>query len=209
MKKECDMNKKYAQYGEDYILESLFANKTGFLCDIGAADGIRYSNSRYLIERGWSGLLIEPNPTNYKKLCDLYIDNSRIKIDNVCCYDKDAGNVDFYCDTYDGFGQISTMSYDFKNVCESIYKPNYVEHKISCLKTSSVFDRNSVPHKIDFLSVDCEGVDYEVLSGIDFSKHEIGLVCIENRDQRIHDFMTVNKYKKLCLTEGNVFYEKI
>jgi hypothetical protein len=89
-----------------------------------------------------------------------------------------------------------------------MYEPKYVTNKIECKKTSNVFMQNSVPYVIDFLSIDCEGVDFEVLLGIDFSLNDIGLVCIENRDPKIHDFMTQTGYKKVFITEGNVFYAK-
>lgn len=197
-----------AQYGEEAFIFDFFGDKIGFLCDIGAADGVRYSNSRSLLERGWSGLLVEPNKSSFLKLTELYRDNKSVILANVCCYKEDKGEIDFFCDTYDGFGQISTMSEEFKTRCETMYEPKYVTNKIECKKTSNVFMQNSVPYVIDFLSIDCEGVDFEVLLGIDFSLNDIGLVCIENRDPKIHDFMTQTGYKKVFITEGNVFYAK-
>lgn len=202
------MKVKYAQYNEESIFENLFSNKIGFLCDIGAADGIRYSNSRYLIEKGWKAFLIEPNPNSYQRLRSLYEGNDRVTTIDVCCYCEDIGVINFYCDTYDGFGHISTMSEDFKSICENMYEPQYVTHKVKCEKTSNVFSRNLIPRKIDFLSIDCEGVDFEVLLGIDFSFYDIDVLCIENRDQRIHEFMDSKNYKKIQSTEGNVFYGK-
>ena len=59
----------YSQgYEEIYLLNYFKNNNTGFLVDIGAADGINNSNSKKLIELGWSGLLVEPNKKNYNKL---------------------------------------------------------------------------------------------------------------------------------------------
>jgi len=100
------------------------------------------------------------------------------------------------------------MSEEFKTRCETMYEPKYVINKIECKKTSNVFIQSGAPYVIDFLSIDCEGVDFEVLLGIDFSLNDIGLVCIENRDPRIHDFMMEAKYKKVFITDGNVFYGK-
>lgn len=198
----------YSQYGEEIFLSNFFSNKIGFVCDIGAADGIRYSNSRKLIELGWSALLVEPNSTNFNKIQNLYENSDRVKTSKVCCYSHDCGLIDFYCDTYDGHGQISTMSTDFRDVCEKMYKPVYVLEKVNCRKTTNVFLENSVPSYIDFVSIDCEGVDYEVLCGIDFSLFDINLFCIENRDTRIHALLQENKYKQVFLTDGNVFYAK-
>ena len=72
------MNTRYAQYGEEDFLDVFFKDRIGYLCDIGAADGMRYSNSRSLLEKGWSGLLIEPNKSNFAKLVELYKENKSV-----------------------------------------------------------------------------------------------------------------------------------
>ena len=52
----------YSQgYEQDFLIEYFNNKKNGLLVDIGAADGINNSNTRYLIENGWEGLLVEPN----------------------------------------------------------------------------------------------------------------------------------------------------
>ena len=69
---------RYSQYNEEGFIDSFFKNKNnGFLVDIGAADGITNSNSRFLIEKGWGGILIEPNTKNFNKLQDLYKNNKK------------------------------------------------------------------------------------------------------------------------------------
>lgn len=62
---------KYSQYGEDGILEVVFENigiENHYCVDVGAADGLLFSNVRQFIEQGWSGLLIESDPERFKKL---------------------------------------------------------------------------------------------------------------------------------------------
>lgn len=66
----------YSQAGQDkYLIENIYKNKEkGFFIDIGAHDGITYSNTYYLEkELGWSGICIEPNPKIYKQLLFFYI----------------------------------------------------------------------------------------------------------------------------------------
>lgn len=50
----------YSQNDEEAIIMRYFANRTGRLLDIGAADGMTNSNSLALIERGWRAVLVEP-----------------------------------------------------------------------------------------------------------------------------------------------------
>ena len=65
----------YSQYGEDLTIAEIFTNAqqhTGRLLDIGAWDPIEKSNSRLLIEQGWSAVLIEPSPTPLRNLIGAY-----------------------------------------------------------------------------------------------------------------------------------------
>jgi hypothetical protein len=56
----------YSQFGEDrWIVDNLKLPKNGFFIDVGAADGITFSNTYYFEKQGWKGLCFEPNPENY------------------------------------------------------------------------------------------------------------------------------------------------
>ena len=62
---------KYSQYGEDGILEEIFKRleiNNGFFVEFGARDGISCSNTRYLLEKGWHGVLIETDDTSFAQL---------------------------------------------------------------------------------------------------------------------------------------------
>ena len=67
----------YSQHGEEHIINMFFQEKRAGMCvDIGAADGVINSNSRFLIEMlGWSAVLIEPHPSFYSQLEKLYSKN--------------------------------------------------------------------------------------------------------------------------------------
>jgi len=65
----------YSQTGQDgiigFLLEVL-GIENGFFCEFGAWDGVKFSNTRWLYEKGWSGLLIEPHSSKYKVLVSNY-----------------------------------------------------------------------------------------------------------------------------------------
>lgn len=75
---------RYSQFGEDSIIEKIFS-RIGTLnkwcCECGAADGIFFSNTRKLIEEGWSSLQIEADEKQFEKLADLYRN-----VPSVTCY---------------------------------------------------------------------------------------------------------------------------
>ena len=77
------MNKSYAQLGQDLLAAYFFkhySSEQNFFLDIGAFDGIGFSNTRLFFEQGWSGICIEPVLKNYLKLEKLYSNTSVITV---------------------------------------------------------------------------------------------------------------------------------
>lgn len=70
----------YSQNDEDSTIAAYFAGRSGNLLDVGAYDGVSFSNSRRLIELGWSGALVEPLPHGASRCRELYRDNPRISV---------------------------------------------------------------------------------------------------------------------------------
>lgn len=69
------------QFGEDGIIEEIFSRigiENGFFVDFGANDGIWFSNTRHLWEKGWHGVMIEANAKFYKQLHKTYLDDPRV-----------------------------------------------------------------------------------------------------------------------------------
>lgn len=60
----------YSQNDEERVITEFFGDRKGCFLDIGAYDGIQMSNTRKLLESGWSGFLVEPMWTNFAKLCE-------------------------------------------------------------------------------------------------------------------------------------------
>jgi FkbM family methyltransferase len=200
--------KKYAQYGEENFLLNFFSrNNNGFLVDIGAADGVRYSNSRTLIEMGWSGLLVEPNTNSFKKLKLLYDGNERVILENVGCSDESIDSADFYVDKNDEFEQLSTFSDAQVDKCKKIFNCEFEKNEVRVVKTSDLFKTHSIT-KIDFLSIDTEAFDTKVINGIDLNECDIELICIEHNSDEITKKLSDFGYLICHQTVGNIFFSK-
>jgi FkbM family methyltransferase len=76
----------YSQNNEDEIVAKFFADAKFGECnllDVGANDGKTFSNSLYLIEQGWSGVLLEPSPKAFALLEEQHHGNENVKLINV------------------------------------------------------------------------------------------------------------------------------
>lgn len=199
--------KKYAQYNEEEFLLSYFKGiNNGFLVDIGAADGINNSNSRYLIELGWSGLLVEPNKNNFNKLKDLYDKKDNIILENKGCSENSIISAEFFIDKNDQYEQLSTFNPKQVDKCKKMYNCGFINDNIDLIKTSNLLADYSI-NKVDFMSIDTESYDSNVIKGIDFNTCDIDLICVEDDDDQISNILMDNGYKIVYRTY-NTFYSK-
>ena len=90
--------------------------RDGFFVDVGAYDGVRYSNTSGLALAGWSGVMLEPNPTYYwacRENCKNY---PEVTVLNCC-----AGNRDGVCKLYGG-GRVKSTSAEMMKMYEKLQK---------------------------------------------------------------------------------------
>ncbi len=154
---------KYSQNLEqDYILNYFANHAPGHLLDIGANDGQTLSNSRALIEyKDWSGLLVEPSPTAFKKLNSLYKDNDLVECLNVAIANE-KGRIEFYdMESHLGKGDTSLLS---TAVVSELPKwaatTEFKKIKVKAVTYAEIIDT------YDFITIDCEGLDLDVLRQI-------------------------------------------
>lgn len=145
----------YSQHNEDQFLADFFQGKNdGFFVDIGANDGIKGSNTRALWERGWSGVMVEGSYPTFQQLLIHYKDQPRIRLVYAAVCDK-IGVVTFYDHKHFCSGW-SSMDKSFVDAMDiSTYHGE--------LTPATTLSHLGLPDTFDFLSVDTEGSDYEVL----------------------------------------------
>jgi FkbM family methyltransferase len=183
------------------ILERLGNRRGGFYVDIGANDGLRASNTAILEFRyGWAGVLVEPIPHKFLELTQ----NRSKKNYFVCkaCVSKDyKGNFVelLYADTMTvAVGLESDIASPEGHVQVGM---DFIPHEKTfsffspaiCLQ--EVLEASGSPKEIDFLSLDVEGSEIEVLKGVDFQKFRFNLMLIECRDTHTMElFMNTKGY---------------
>lgn len=150
---------------------------TGFFVEAGALDGLFMSNTKLLEDLGWTGLLIEPS----RRAVEVCKKNRKCLIEECALvsseYKRDAVLGDFLFDGEGGAGAWSSIgrnSYGYR--IGKVFHPmgSYVKART----LDSVFEKHDIK-KVDFLSLDVEGYEMEVLKGVDLTKIDITYILIE------------------------------
>ena len=176
---EKDM-KSYSQAGQDlWVLDNLNYKKKGFFLDIGAYDGVKFSNS-YLLEKDyeWDGLLIEAHPNSVEKII-------KIRSNKCLNYAISNENGKVYFESNEGTGS----------------KVSNSGIEINSITLTSLFEIYNVPHIIDYMSLDIEGYEFKALEKFPFNTHKCLLLTVEHNLYCDGD-KNKNKIKKI-LTENN------
>lgn len=158
---------------QEYILEH-FKDFKGTLCSIGENDGKTFSNALALIELGWDAILVEPSPCTFEKLKELHKDR-----DNVICINaavgESAGKMKFYESGHhlkdkSDYALLSTLDPN-----ETIkWRKAGIEFKEIEVDVITMTELNA---HFDFVTIDAEGLDIEILKQIDLT--HTSLLCIE------------------------------
>ena len=185
----------YSQLQQDLRVLQFYKIKTnGFFVDIGAADGIDISNT-YLLEAcaDWKGICVEPNPNNYNKLI-----LNRPK--SICCdkaiYNETGLILDF--DIANDLPLFSGISSDI-GIWKSSVDNNKTTIKVQTLSLTDLLDKNNAPTFIEYISLDTEGSEYEILKNFKFDKYIFGLIDVEHnyeepRRSKIRELLLANGY---------------
>ena len=217
--------KDYSQNGEEGFLIEYFAlnrpksqqnPQTRYYVEIGAYDGENYSNTKMLQGIGWHGVLIEPNPTLFNRLLANRADDVTGCYEVACVSSSDIEYVDFTIfDEVPYMSGIAPIPDKVKPEHRALHRP-YSERieRVKAMTLNKVLESyfEGEPHPIDFISLDTEGTEKQVLKGLDFDVWQPRLLCIENNDPRNEDLtarMADRGYVVATVIGINTFYERV
>ena len=175
----------YGQNKEDEIINNLIVSKygenfKGSILDLGANDGVTLSNSRFFVERGWHGVLVEAGNKPFEKLI-ANSDPSTICIN--CAIGNENGSLNFYESNNllnaEDVGLVSSLvSHETTRWREAGIE--YVEYKVDCFTWDSFVDKFHLKNRnFDIISIDIEGMDYDVLIQMNLEALGCKVLCIE------------------------------
>lgn len=170
------LRRSRAQFRQDlFVLSELQFKRSGFFVEFGATDGVNLSNT-YLLERGfsWRGILAEPCKCWYDKL----LANRRATIETRCVW-RDSGSIMSFKEVEE-IAELSTLS-SFSSV-------DFHEHRRQAGKTYDVetislndlLETHNAPTQMDYLSIDTEGSEFDILSHLNFEKYRFNVITCEH-----------------------------
>lgn len=162
--------KHYSQFAEDISISRLFPKRyKGFFVDVGCFHPKKYNNTYMLYRRGWRGINIDIHSIKIRAF-----DIARPHDINIA---SAVSNIEEEVVCYSGGFYSLTTSLN-KTFAEK--HGNYTKKKISCATLTKLIDNSSYKNRqIDFLSVDAESHDLEVLLSLDFSRYNPNLIGVE------------------------------
>lgn len=195
--------RKNRYFMADELVQPLLRNlqkKNGYYVDVGANDGRAFSNTYHLEREGWRGILIEPILHNVFRQKELRsIDHNHFIY--AACVDENYSH------------ETVKLSYSgLMTIAESLSSKselNWADHGVEFLNSNefvaeiwapaktltSILDQCAAPHQMDFLSLDVEGSETNVLRGLDFDKYKFQLICIETElDSEAIEILKRNYY---------------
>ena len=192
----------------DKKLEKLLPYTDGFYVELGANDGALASNTYFFeLKKNWKGVLIEPAPNLFLSCLKRRGRNNHIFCN--ACVSFDYENEFVKLDYSDAMTFSSELSLDLKDGKEQLKKGE--KFLMEGEKTfafgakaetlNNLLIKASAPNIIDFLSLDVEGAELEVLKGIDFDLFKFKYMVIECR--------YINKLKIFLESKGFQLQEKI
>ena len=175
-----------------FVLGQLSYKKNGFFVEFGATNGIDLSNT-YILEKdySWSGILAEPCKSWHEELKK----NRNCKIEKSCIWKKSGEEILF---NESNTRELSTIDY-FKNM--DFMKNKRTPQKKYLVKTLSLEDlliKYDAPKLIDYLSIDTEGSEYQILKSFEFDNYKFKVISVEhnysNQREKIYDLLTQKGY---------------
>lgn len=166
-----------------------------YFVEFGGADGKHNSNT-YLLETemGWSGLVAEPN----QNFATALKANRKCAVSNKCVYSRSGETIAFLpCDNGE-LSRIASIVPDDRQEREGRRTADPVD--VETISLHDLLTQSKAPKTIDFMSVDTEGSEFEILSNFNFSKWDIRTLCIEHSNtsarQNIFELMTSSGYAR-------------
>jgi FkbM family methyltransferase len=173
-------NDSTSQIGADlFVLAEMDFKENGYFVEFGASDGISSSNT-YLLETkfAWNGILAEPSLFFIDKLRQnrpnaSVVEKAVWKLSDEALVFNETNNKDF--STIDLFSNSDWIG-------NAGGRLNGAKYEVCSISLNDLLAHNGAPREIDYLSIDTEGSEIEILNAFDFSNCRISVITVEHNE---------------------------
>ena len=187
-----------SQFFQDlYVAHKLGHKRNGYFVDFGATDGILGSNSYYFEkELDWVGIVAEPNAVHHVKLRN----NRNCIIDQRCVWKESGEKIEFVATAHPDFSTISLFKDNDYISAARTAAAGAVCVMVETVSLNELLSENNAPTDFDYLSIDTEGSEYEILKSLDYKKYRPQIITAEHN----HNAALRNDIHTLLTSQGYV-----
>lgn len=206
------IRRSYSQEGEDLVLRKIFKkNQNGFYVDVGAHHPKRFSNTYLLYLKGWKGINIDATPDSMKIFNKIRPRDINIELG----VSSSEGKLDYYLFNEPALNSFSKKLSDKREENNPNFSKKIVKVDVKPLKEIlNIYLKN---YKIDFLNVDVEGMDLDVLQSNDWSKYRPTYILVEILNNNLYEiekepifqFLKKQNYVVFAKQVNTVFFKDI
>lgn len=185
--------KSHAQLRQDvFVLLELNWKRDGYFVEFGATDGVTLSNT-YMLEKeyGWTGILAEPSESQRKNIASV----RDALIEQKCVWSKSGETIMF-----NDVGDFSTIDAFSDSDFHADTRADGTRYEAETISLTDMLEKHAAPEDIDYLSIDTEGSEFEILAAHDFSKYSFKIITCEHnyseKREKIHDLLIGNGYER-------------
>ncbi|MFA6601250.1 MAG: FkbM family methyltransferase [Candidatus Paceibacterota bacterium] len=171
-------NQSYSQEGEDMVLNKIFGGKNrGFYVDVGAHHPYRFSNTYFFYKKGWRGINIDPNPGTVALFSKKRPRDINLEI-GISSKNGTMKYYEFSEPALNSFSEALSQERNRLSGCRIVFIK-----EVPVVRLDKVLDENIRDGQtIDFMSIDVEGHELEVLKSNNWSKYRPTVILVEILD---------------------------
>ena len=200
-KKTYELSKRSSSqiFQDLFVLNETKFKNNGYFIEIGAADGRYFSNTYLLeVEFGWKGILVEPAKIWHDDL----LKYRSATLADECVFSTSNKEVQFLESKKPAFSTIFSNT-DFDDGHLNLRQDINNKYLIKTISLNDLFRKYQIPNTIDYLSIDTEGSDYEILKTFNFAKYKISVITVEHgftkNREKIFNLLTSQNYERVSV----------
>lgn len=184
----------HSQAGQDlFVLSQIGAKRDGYFVEFGATQGVTISNSYFFESHlGWNGIVAEPARMWHSEL----LRNRKCHAETRCVWSVSGATLRF-----SEAAELSTISDYVESDFLAASRRGKESYEVTTISLNDLLEEHQAPRIIDYLSIDTEGSEFEILNAFDFEKRNFAVITCEHNHapqrERIYQLLTGKGYRRV------------